>query len=238
MLISIELLDDNLDGDKVYTCGEMSMICLRRDSKRVKNYSISSPYILFGSKCIRRQIYIGQTNNIDRRVKEHRFHKDFWEEIVFFTYSRQFTKTETEWFERELIIQFLDSNNFDMLQNAQIPKDVIINEKDRTELLQLLDQQKLLLSIFGCNIREINIVKTDVSSNVIINRIARAYKYLPEQNIIEDEELKPNFFNNIIYYNIGGNMYYIKKEDIKGEKDMYFHSEQEVKQYIKDNYEF
>lgn len=238
MLISIELLDDDINGDKIYKYDDLSMICLQRDSKRVKNYSLSSPYILFGSKCLRRQIYIGQTNNINRRIKEHRFYKDFWEEIVFFTYNRQFTKTETEWFERELIILFLDSNNFDMLQNAQIPKDVVINEKDCPELNQLLEKQKLLLNIFGCVISEINVLKTDISSNAIINRIAKVYKYLPEQNSLDDEEIKPNFYRNIVYYNIGGNMYYIKKEDLKKDKDMYFHSENEVKQYIEDNYEF
>lgn len=179
MQISIDLLDDELNGDRVYKCGDLTMVCLQRMSKRVKNFGSSSPYILFGSQQLRRQIYIGQTNNIDRRIKEHRFHKDFWSEIVFFEYNREFTKTETEWFERELIIEFLKSNNFDMMQNAQIPKRVIINEKDESELQQILSMIKLLLNIFGCTINDYNTIETNLDSNAIINRIARAYKYLP-----------------------------------------------------------
>lgn len=230
--ISIELLDDIIEGDRLYKCGDLSMVCLQRNSKRVKNYVSSSPYILFGSKqTIRRQIYIGQTNNIDRRIKEHRFHKDFWEEIIFFVYNREFTKTETEWFERELIIEFLNSNNFDMMQNAQIPKRVIINEKDDTEMHEILQTIKLLLNVFGCIITAQNALDDKLPSNALIDRIARAYKYLPEQNNIEEDEIKPNFFKNIAYYNIG-NIFYIKKDDINTEKDLYFHSENELKQYI------
>lgn len=197
MKISIDLQDNNFYGTKIYSIDQspIQMMSMQRDVQvHYKKYAV---YILLGPKVIneKRKIYIGQTTNLSRRIREHSREKDFWTEFIAFYSTNNFTKTEIEWLEMTLIKSVINCNHYDIIKNYQIPKNINIKASDELELIETFDTIKLLLNVYGFPIINQNYEYSDSSNNRqsqdIITRIAKSYLNLSatlDQDYQEDDD--------------------------------------------------
>lgn len=227
--VTIQLLDNLYRGDKVIqiTDSDYILVSVQRYSERIRDYNCPALYILLGPECKRRQAYVGQTSNVCQRFKQHAQKKDFWEEMVIIKkLSRDFTRTEIEWLESQVIQSIVTNNNFDILENYQIPTNIIIDEKDRPGLCECFETIKLLLEVFGCPLIKRDIEQDDIpksSSHAIINRIARSYKYLPYISSYEEDDLDdPIQYKDAQYLiNSDGSVLILEKSMLYGDTDKY-----------------
>ncbi|WQJ53955.1 MAG: hypothetical protein [Wendovervirus sonii] len=189
------------------------MVNLYRDSVRLKDYNNSAFYILLGPDENNREIYIGQTSDIGRRLYEHKLYKSFWTECLFFIYDDyNFTKTDVLWLEEHAIKKFIDCGYFQNIQNYQIPQNVVINQADAGRLDKCGMYIELMLCIYGrINIgpaKNMEYSKDNISGQKIIDRIAKSYaEYVDEAMLqacdYEDDEYGICKLNGAKYMEIG-----------------------------------
>lgn len=224
MKITIDLLYENIFADKLYSIENetFQMLNIQKYSTNINKIKQSGCYILLGPNILRRQIYIGQTTNLSRRLKEHQKSKDFWCECVcFYDSTNQLTKTEIEWLETELIKAAIMSNNYDVLTNYQIPANIFVNnDVQQLKLQKLLDYIKLYLQIFGLYIINENYENSDkTTSKNILDRIIKKFtvnSYKNDINNYEDEDGIIHVINENVNanYMIVANGFYLFKDSI------------------------
>ncbi|WP_299354855.1 GIY-YIG nuclease family protein [uncultured Porphyromonas sp.] len=99
------------------------------------------------------QAYIGQTDDIMKRAKDHDSRKAFWDRIILFCASNdEITSTEVEYFEHKAITEALQIEHYDLNENKQIPKGKKIPTHRRAPADDFFEDVKMLLAIIGCDI--------------------------------------------------------------------------------------
>ena len=113
------------------------------------------------------QAYIGQTDDIMKRAKDHDSRKAFWDRIILFCASNdEITSTEVEYFEHKAITEALQIEHYDLNENKQIPKGKKIPTHRRAPADDFFEDVKMLLSIIGCDILDASSSKIHTSSSV------------------------------------------------------------------------
>lgn len=113
------------------------------------------------------QAYIGQTDDIVKRAKDHDGKKAFWDRIIiFFASNDEITSTEVEYFEHKAITEALRIENYDLNENKQVPKGKTIPIHRRAPADDFFEDVKMLLSIIGCDILDASSSKIHTSSSV------------------------------------------------------------------------
>lgn len=188
--VHIEILEDDIDGTIIYNSGAVQMNVYNRVNFKdfvAKNVAV---YMLLGTKyCDKRQIYIGQTKDIKRRLSEHDRMKDFWTTaIVFNVKDKILTRDDLEWLEKNLIFKFANSNMFDMVVNSQMPNDIQVSNMDY--LSSTLDIFLLLLRIYGISFTRLYIKSNETpKQNSLAMRMTR--------QIINDNDQASPFINMV-----------------------------------------
>lgn len=100
------------------------------------------------------QIYIGEAENIFKRIQQHLKEKDFWNEvIIFISKDENLNKAHIKYLENRLHDISLKANRFDVLNN-QIPTQASISESDKAEMEEFLSNIIMLVNILGYKVFE------------------------------------------------------------------------------------
>lgn len=133
--INITLVDNTPQGVQVLTIA--NRICQAYVVPRTRLHYLTTEqgtlveksvlYILLQSQpkgsTQKPQAYIGQTDDIVKRAKDHDGKKAFWDRIIiFFASNDEITSTEVEYFEHKAITEALRIENYDLNENKQVPK--------------------------------------------------------------------------------------------------------------------
>lgn len=113
-------------------------------------------YFLFGrnDETDEEQVYIGETENILNRLKQHLSEKDFWTEcIVFISKDNNLNKAHIKYLENHLYILAKSSKRY-MIVNSNVPTEASISEMDRAEMDEFIDNMRLILGVLGHKILE------------------------------------------------------------------------------------
>lgn len=111
-------------------------------------------YMLFGESDIanREAVYVGEGENVLRRLNEHVRSKDFWQRVVFFTNKDyNLTKAHVRYLEHRLLQLILEARrcevaNGNRLSNSEPPP---LSRADRAAMEEFIDYARLLLGALG-----------------------------------------------------------------------------------------
>ena len=98
------------------------------------------------------RVYVGQAQDLERRIKQHLTGKDWWERVVLLTtQDDSFTRTDIDYLESVLIskadkAQSLDSDNKNKGNNPKVDKFRKVN------LDQYLDEALFLMELIGISV--------------------------------------------------------------------------------------
>lgn len=177
--INITLVDNTPQGVQVLTIA--NRICQAYVVPRTRLHYLTTEqgtlveksvlYILLQSQpkgsTQKPQAYIGQTDDIVKRAKDHDGKKAFWDRIIiFFASNDEITSTEVEYFEHKAITEALRIENYDLNENKQVPKGKTIPIHRRAPADDFFEDVKVLLSIIGCDILDASSSKIHTSSSV------------------------------------------------------------------------
>ncbi len=122
-------------------------------------------YLLFGLEDDKSQVYIGETENCFKRLKEHNIKKDFWTHaIVFISKTQFFTKSHIKFLEWLSYEQAKKSNRY-LINNTNIPSKAHISESVESDLYDNFETMQLLTSTLGYPI--FDLIKKPVKKEII-----------------------------------------------------------------------
>ena len=163
--INITLVDNTPRGVQVLTIANRICQAYVVPRKRLP-WLIAQPDALMGKSVLylllqslpkgsiqKPQAYIGQTDDIMKRAKDHDSKKAFWDRIILFCASNdEITSTEVEYFEYKAITEALQIEHYDLNENKQIPKGKKIPTHRKAPADDFFEDVKMLLTIIGCDI--------------------------------------------------------------------------------------
>ncbi len=140
-----------------------------KDSDDRKDLKQAGVYILFGSEGERKLAYIGESENVFKRLCQHSEdeRKDFWNEaIVFVSKDKKLNKALIKYLENRLyeIAKYVDRYE---LKNTTVPTKSYICESDEADMEEFIERLQLLVDTLGYKIFE-PIRKKPVESNVFL----------------------------------------------------------------------
>ena len=162
---------------------QMSNVMKHENSER-----LSCVYFLIGAEPeednIKRKIYIGQTDNFQNRMADHRNTKDWIENIIIIRNLQEFSINALKYLEHKLFI-LIDKVNYDASKNRQEPQMPNFALEDKAGYEIILKNIQILIPMFGYDIlRSMDVVEdseseTSVEKNILKYKEASGYS-LPD----------------------------------------------------------
>ena len=106
--------------------------------------ALQSPslYLLLGDN---HTAYIGETENVRERIKQHNHHKDFWNEVlVLVARDNSLSKADVQFLEYLSIQYIKEANLYNLHSNKHIPKAPSLPEHQRDTVLEYFEDVKML----------------------------------------------------------------------------------------------
>ena len=112
----------------------------------------------------RGQLYVGEAEDIFKRLTQHVKEKDFWNEaIAFISKDDNLNKAHINYLENRLHVISTKANRFELI-NSQKPTQSSISESDKAEMEEFLSNILTLISTLGYNAFE-QIRQVDLKEN-------------------------------------------------------------------------
>jgi hypothetical protein len=150
-------------------------------------------YFLFGrgDSSEKTLAYIGEAENVLKRLQNHLANKEFWNEVIFFTNKDEnLTKAHVKYLESKLILKAHSAGRYD-LENENQPNESLLPRADRDSMEEFLDHLRLLLGALGHKILEpLTTIGVQKTPEQITNS---NQKENVEQNILRDNKLSMQF---------------------------------------------
>lgn len=166
--IELILMDGTADGPRKYAIGSETTIGYQIPRSRIEKdltgsffERLKSPgvYVLVGKHAIDQKdsIYIGQSDNVAKRLYEHKGGQDgekqkgklFWSECLAFVASdNQMQKGHTEYLELEFCKKAYAANRY-VLENENMPSEKTVSEGDQIFCDDFVEDCALLSSLMG-----------------------------------------------------------------------------------------
>jgi len=132
-------------------------------------------YLLFGKSDDENKsvVYIGEAENIYKRLLQHLSEKDYWNEaVVFISKDDNLNKAHIKYLENRLHQSAIEVNRYNV-KNANTPTLPSISESDKAEMEEFLQNVKMLVNILGFKAFE-DIREQSNESNIIKLKIEAA----------------------------------------------------------------
>jgi len=115
--------------------------------------------------------YIGESENVSKRLTEHDRKKDFWSEVVIFTSKDEnLTKAHVKYLESSLVNLAKNADRY-QLENGNTPPESSLPRADKDAMKEFIENSRMVLGTLGYVILEpilqttVNIINTDHSSD-------------------------------------------------------------------------
>ena len=124
--------------------------------ERDKEVNHVGTYFLFGSKddTTKPIAYIGQTEDLRQRLKQHDANKEFWTTaVILISRTHSFTQAHIKWLEWYSIKLAIEANRY-RLENGNNGSEPHVTEAIQADLVEVFDTGRLLLQSLGYPILE------------------------------------------------------------------------------------
>ncbi len=114
-------------------------------------------YFLFGKSDLDSEkniVYIGEAENIIKRLLQHLNEKDYWNEaVIFISKDENLNKAHIKYLEHRFFQIAKEVDRFE-IKNANTPSLPSISEPDQAEMEEFIDNTKMLVNILGFKVFE------------------------------------------------------------------------------------
>lgn len=158
-------------------------------------------------------MYIGQTHNIQTRLKSHLKKKEFWECVYIFSLiDEQFNSSQIQYLEHITIKTAIECGHSDLLENCQIPVEPYLNDKDKEYILKIFNYIKILLEFSGIHLFYNKIYDvgeiTKENNHNIISRMVKEYNSKKSYHYDDCDSYSDYEEDEIATYIMKGSDYY------------------------------
>ncbi len=123
-----------------------------KDSSSREELSSTGVYFLFGKSDITSEkdvIYIGEAENIIKRLSQHLNEKDYWNEaVVLISKDDNLNKAHIKYLENRLHQIAVKVNRYEV-KNSNTPTQPSISESDQAEMEEFIENIKMLVNVLG-----------------------------------------------------------------------------------------
>ncbi|CCQ13380.1 MULTISPECIES: GIY-YIG nuclease family protein [Nocardiaceae] len=177
----------------------------RPESSRTGVYVLigESPESLGGQ-----QVYVGEGDDVSRRLKDHEGKKDFWDRVVVLTSKdSNLTKAHVRYLEARLIAMARQTKRSEVTNgNSGTNSDNLLPEADRSDMEHYLAQASIVLPVLQVNVfrssSQVHLANADTSTledtaqTVFVTGLkgetwARAHEVDGEFTVLEGSRAKP-----------------------------------------------
>ena len=143
-------------------------------------------YLLFGKtegNAKKGVVYIGEAENIFKRLSQHLREKDFWNDaIVFGSKDDNLNKAHIKYVEHKMYKIAEEANRFSIL-NSTIPTLSLISEPDMEEMEEFIENTKMIIPILGYKVFESlrNIENDNSNEETLFIKSARGAEAVGQQ---------------------------------------------------------
>jgi len=123
-----------------------------KNSSSREELSNTGVYFLFGKPDIASEkdvIYIGEAENIIKRLSQHLNEKDYWNEaVVLISKDDNLNKAHIKYLENRLHQIAVNVNRYEV-KNSNTPTQPSISESDQAEMEEFIENIKMLVNVLG-----------------------------------------------------------------------------------------
>ena len=151
------LVPDNTLVSRIISCENQVtelFVIDRADKKFVSEYSndLNKPALYILVNRDKRQLYVGETDDSIKRLRNHEA-KDFWTEaIVFHSTTDTLSTTEVKWLEAKTYEALKDLGYYDLSENKQVPQQPPLKKNQIYTLEPIFEEAKNYICAAGFDI--------------------------------------------------------------------------------------
>lgn len=151
------LVPDNTLGSRIISCENQVTelyVIDRKDKKFVSDYSseLNKPALYILVNRDKRQLYVGETDDSIKRLRNHEA-KDFWTEaIVFHSTTDTLSTTEVKWLEAKTYEELKELGFYDLSENKQVPQQPPLKRNQIYTLEPIFEEAKNYVCAAGFDI--------------------------------------------------------------------------------------
>lgn len=150
--------NDNIHGSRIVNMDfcPCKVFVIKRDDddfirENAKGFSKPALYVLLNKDS--RKAYIGETDNFQQRLLQHKARKPFWSEAYAFTANDgSLTQTEVQYLESVAYRKASASNNYDLSENGQNPQEPYIQDIQKYKADEFFKYVCMLSDFIGCDV--------------------------------------------------------------------------------------
>lgn len=155
--ISLYLIDGEANGRIMCELSNWTGKAYKIPRKHIKDsddrgdLKRSGVYLLFGSDSDSRYIYVGESENVYKRLCQHNedAKKDFWNDaIVFISKDNKLNKAHIKYLEHRLYNIAKEVDRYEII-NSSIPTKSNVCESDEADMEEFIEKLKLLVDTLG-----------------------------------------------------------------------------------------
>lgn len=134
------------------------------------NLNSTGVYMLFGrNEDDKEAVYIGEAEEVYKRLQDHLREKDFWNEvIVFISKDENLNKAHIKYIENKIYEKAKATNRY-FVMNGNIPPMPSISEPDRAEMDEYISNLMMMVSTLGHKLFEEIKDNTEIIENDIFS---------------------------------------------------------------------
>ena len=213
------LVPDNTLVSRIISCENQVtelFVIDRADKKFVTEYAseLNKPALYILVNRDQRRLYIGETDDSIKRLKNHEA-KDFWTEaIIYHSTTDTLSTTEVKWLEAKTFEAIKELGYYDLSENKQVPPPPPLKRNQCITLIETFKQEKEYIGAAGYDFFLKKRTEKD-SVPIIINSFVAEAAPLPIKTAIEpsiESEMLKNCFEPAD--SVGSEQYYMQFHEI------------------------
>jgi hypothetical protein len=178
------LVPDNTLVSRIISCENQVtelFVIDRADKKFVSEYSddLNKPALYILVNRDKKQLYVGETDDSIKRLRNHEA-KDFWTEaIVFHSTTDTLSTTEVKWLEAKTYEALKELGYYDLSENKQVPQQPPLKRNQIYTLEPIFEEAKNYICAAGFDIFLKKKVETEEASQ-------------PQTSVIKEDDRQSN----------------------------------------------